>query len=242
MTDAGKHSREDKVRDMFARISTQYDRMNRLMTMGRDQAWRRYVVRLSGIRPGARLLDVGTGTGSIAFEALRRCPGVKIAAADFTWKMIQAARQRKNSNKIAWLQADGQALPFKDASFDAVTSGYLIRNVSDPALAFREQVRVVAPGGKVVCLDTAPPPDNVLKPLILLYMKVLIPLLGRLVTGHQNAYNYLQETTRAFKTPEELALIMKEAGLENVSSRRLMFGTQVVLSGKRPVDKVDKQV
>jgi len=235
--DAETREHADRVQKMFARIAGRYDLMNRLMTFGQDQAWRRYVVRLAGVKSGARLLDIGTGTGSIALEALQRHPGVEIAAVDFTLNMIQLARQRKGGDRIFWLQADGQALPFKNASFDAVTSGYLIRNVSDPAQTFREQARVVVPGGKVVCLDTTPPPDTVLKPLIHLYMKALIPFLGSLVAGDRKAYNYLQESTRAFKTPEELILIMHEAGLEEVSCRRLMFGTQVVLWGRRPLEK-----
>jgi len=234
-TEARRHA--GRVRRMFTRISNRYDLMNRLMTLGRDKAWRRYVVRLADLKSGQRFLDVGTGTGGIALEALRRDSNIKVTAVDFTLKMIQVARQGKDGDKISWLQADGQNLPFKEVSFDVVTSGYLIRNVSDPVQAFREQTRVTAPGGKVICLDTAPPPDNFLKPFILLYLKIMIPFLGRLVAGDKNAYDYLQESTRAFKSPEELQKIMTDAGLEKVSHKRLMFGTQVVLKGSRPRDK-----
>ena len=127
--------------------------------------------------------------------------------------------------------------PFPDATFEAVTSGYLVRNVFDVRRAFREQLRVVKPGGRVVCLDTSPPPPHVLRPLVLVYLKVLIPLLGYLVARDIQAYTYLPDSTKAFLTPARLISVMESAGFQNVRHRQFMLGTQVACVGVRPEEQ-----
>lgn len=226
--------RAEYVRRMFDRIAGRYDLMNRLMTFGQDKGWRRYVVQQAALPIGGRLLDVATGTGDIAFEALRQMPDVEVVGADFAPEMMRIGQQRPGGDRITWANADALNLPFPDASFDAVTSGYLMRNVIDVPAAFREQMRVVKPGGRIVTLDTSPPPDNILRPFILFHLKVIIPALGQLIAGDDSAYTYLPESTQAFKTPEELAAIMREVGLVNVRYRRFMFGTMAVHTGQRP--------
>ncbi len=222
------------VQAMFERIARRYDLMNRLMTFGRDRTWRRIVVQEAALPAGGHLLDVATGTGDIAFEALRQQPGVRVTGVDFAPAMMWVGMRRPGGGRVVWVEADALALPFSDATFDAVTSGYLMRNVADVRAAFSEQVRVVRPGGRVVCLDTSPPPHSLLRPLVLLYLKVIIPLLGKIVAGDNTAYRYLPESTRAFKTPDELADIMRAAGLLDVRYRRLMAGTIAVHVGTRP--------
>lgn len=222
------------IQAMFQRIAQRYDLMNRLMTFGRDRAWRRYVVRRAALPPAGRLLDVATGTGDILFEALRQDGNLRATGVDFTPAMMQIGRRRPGGARVQWCRADALALPFPDATFDAVTSGYLMRNVGDVPDAFREQMRVVRPGGRVVCLDTSPPPHNLLRPLILFYLRRVIPLLGRLVAGDSAAYTYLPESTQAFKTPDELAAVMRSVGLEDVSYRVFMFGAMAVHVGTRP--------
>ena len=233
------HSGEDAckskaMREMFGAISRRYDLLNRLMTFGRDRSWRRTVAREAALHGGEKHLDVGAGTGGIAREALRLNPDLDVVAADVTLNMMAEGRQRPGAEKIRWCQADALNLPFQDAAFHAVTSGYLIRNVPDAKRAFEEQVRVVKPGGRVVCLDTSPPPRTLLRPLIILYFKWVIPLLGQWIGGSRAAYRYLPESTRRFMGPERLAEIMEKAGLRDVGLRRFMFGTQVVLTGRRP--------
>jgi len=222
------------VRAMFDRIAGRYQLMNALMTFGRDRAWRRDVVRAAGLPAGARLLDLASGTGDIALEALRLVAGVRVTAADFSLEMMRVGRRRPGGDRIVWCAADALALPFTDASFDAVTSGYLLRNVSDRVGAFREQARVVRPGGRVVCLDTSPPPATPLRPLVRLYLRRIVPLLGRLIAGERSAYAYLSASTEGFKTPDELTAIMREAGLVEVSYQRFMAGTIAVHVGTRP--------
>lgn len=222
-----------RVREMFSRIAGRYDLLNRLMTFGRDGAWRRLVVAEAGLAPGARLLDLGTGTGDIAFEALRQVGGLTVVGADFTLPMMQVGRGRPGGERVLWCGADALRLPFADGVFDAVTSGYLVRNVADPLRAFREMARVVRPGGRVVCLDTTPP-RGLLRPLVLLHLRVVIPLLGRLVAGDADAYRYLPASTEGFKNAEELAALMRKAGLAEVRYRRLMLGSIAVHAGVRP--------
>lgn len=226
--------RNASAREMFGRIARRYDLMNRLMTFGRDRGWRRYVVAQAALRPGDRLLDLGAGTGDIGFEALRQTGPLTVVSADLTLPMMLVGRTRPGGDRVFWCGADALRLPFPGAAFDAVTSGYLLRNVSDPLAAFREQARVVRPGGRVVCLDTSPPPANLLRPFIMAHLRWGIPLLARLVTGEDAAYAYLADSTERFKKPEELAAIMREAGLADVRYRRFMFGTMAVHVGVVP--------
>lgn len=223
--------RNAAAQEMFGRIARRYDLMNRLMTFGRDGGWRRHVVAQAGLRPGDRLLDLGAGTGDIGFEALRQAGRLTVVSADLTLPMMQVGRARPGGDRVFWCGADALRLPFPDAVFDAVTSGYLLRNVSDPLAAFREQARVVRPGGRVVCLDTTPPRRNLLRPLVMAHLRWGIPLLARLVTGDAAAYAYLADSTERFKQPEELAAIMRAAGLDDVRYRRFMFGTMAVHAG-----------
>lgn len=221
---------------MFSQISGRYDLMNSLMTFGLDQTWRRTLIDMVQLPPGARLLDVGAGTGKIALEAVRREPRSRVVAVDFSYEMLSNGKERARRDRpIVWCCADALHLPFPDATFNALTSGYLVRNVSDIDQAFQEQIRVIKPGGRVACLETSPPPRNPVRPLVLLYFKWIIPRLGHVITGCRQAYEYLPETTRRFKSVEELAGIMGRAGLEEVRFKRFMFGTINVLVGRRPI-------
>jgi demethylmenaquinone methyltransferase / 2-methoxy-6-polyprenyl-1,4-benzoquinol methylase len=222
------------VQDMFGRIARRYDLMNRLMTFGQDRHWRRFVVRRAALAPDDRLLDIATGTGDIAFEAQRQVPDLHVVAADFALPMMrvgqarEAARPVGGAAPIMWQAADTLHLPYAAGSFDAVTSGYLFRNVTDIPGALREQVRVLRPGGRLVTLDTTPPPRNLLRPFIQVHLRVVIPGLGRLITGQADAYQYLPESTLGFKSADELAGLMRAAGLREVGYKRFMFNTMAV--------------
>ena len=226
--------RDMVIRRMFNRIADRYDLMNRMMTFGQDRIWRQCVVQQAGLPAGGRLLDIGAGTGGIAAAALARDPSLSAIAADFSIEMIRSGRQRGDTRDVRWCAADALHLPFPDNTFDTVTSGYLIRNVSDASRAFAEQARVVRPGGRIVCLDTSPPRKNLLYPLVLFHLKAVIPLLGGWVSGSRAAYTYLPESTRSFQTPGQLAATMRSAGLADISHRTFMFGTIAVHVGTRP--------
>lgn len=222
------------VQDMFGRIAERYNLMNRLMTAGQDQRWRKYVVRQANIPANGAVLDLATGTGDIAFEVLNQVPDAQVVGADFALPMMVVGQRA--GRRVQWCGADALNLPFAGQQFDAVVSGYLLRNVSDIRQTLREQLRVLKPGGWMVILDSSPPPANGLRPFIQLYLRYGIPLLGRLVGGKQaaDAYRYLPESTQAFKTPDELAALMREAGLQRVGYRTFMFGTIAVHRGQKP--------
>jgi demethylmenaquinone methyltransferase/2-methoxy-6-polyprenyl-1,4-benzoquinol methylase len=234
MTHLSGEPRARYVQAMFARIAGRYDLMNRLMTAGQDGRWRRYVIGQAQLPPGGRLLDIATGTGDIAVEGLRRQPGIQAVGGDFTVEMMQIGRQVPGRQGVQWVGADTLALPFPEATFDAVTSGFLMRNVIDVPGAFREQLRVTRPGGRVVVLESSPPKKNLLRPFIRLHLNYIIPALGKLIAGESEAYRYLPDSTQQFQSPEALAGIMEAAGLVDVSYRLFMFGTVAVHSGSRP--------
>jgi len=224
------------VQDMFGRIARRYDLMNRLMTGGQDMRWRKFVVKKARLSPNEKMLDLAAGTGDIAFEALKVTPSATVIGADFALPMMIVGQGRKMGNAISWSGADALHLPFPDDSFDAVTQGYLLRNVVDIPQALREQFRILKSGGRVVVLDSSPPPKNLLRPFIMIHLRYIIPILGRFIVGKEgaDAYRYLPESTQAFKTPQELVKLMQEAGFTGVDYQSFMFGTMCVHWGVKP--------
>jgi demethylmenaquinone methyltransferase/2-methoxy-6-polyprenyl-1,4-benzoquinol methylase len=234
MTHLQGEERARYVQGMFARIAGRYDVMNRLMTAGQDVRWRRIVIQEARLPANGRLLDIATGTGDIALEGLRQVPRLKAVGGDFTIEMMQAGKKETERQAIQWTAADTLALPFPDNCFDAVTSGFLMRNVIDVPGAFREQMRVTRPGGRVVVLESSPPKKNLLRPFIRFHLNVVIPTLGRLIAGESDAYRYLPDSTQQFQEPESLAGIMRQVGLTDVRYRMFMFGTIAIHAGQKP--------
>jgi demethylmenaquinone methyltransferase/2-methoxy-6-polyprenyl-1,4-benzoquinol methylase len=230
MTNLTGKERVQYVQGMFTRIARHYDIMNRLMTGGQDIQWRREVIHLAQVKPSASLLDLGAGTGDLAREALKRNPQSRIVAADFTLEMMRVGRKPKDPPYSA---ADALNLPFKDSTFDAVISGFLMRNVTDVDRALSEQYRTLRAGGRIVILDTTHPKKNILSPFIWFHMHIIIPLLGKLISGTSDAYQYLPDSTEGFLYAEELAARMTSAGFKNVHFKRLMFGTIAIHWGER---------
>lgn len=222
------------VQDMFARIAGRYDRMNRLMTFGQDVNWRRYVIAHAQLPVNGRLLDIATGTGEIALEGQALVPGLQAVGGDFTLEMMQVGKQIPTRQHIRWVGADTLSLPFPANTFDAVTSGFLMRNVIDVEKAFAEQMRVTKPGGRIVVLESSPPKQNMLRPFILIHLNYVIPTLGRLVAGEADAYRYLPDSTQMFRDPDTLAAAMREIGLVDVTYKLFMFGTIAVHVGQKP--------
>lgn len=222
------------VQGMFARIAGRYDLMNRLMTAGQDRRWRRITIQEARLPAGGKLLDIATGTGEIALEGLRQHPDILAVGGDFVVEMMLVGRQIPERSAIRWLAADTLALPFPDETFDAVTSGFLMRNVIDVAGAFREQVRVTRPGGRIVVLESSPPKENLLQPFIHIHLNHIIPTLGKLIAGDAEAYRYLPDSTQEFQDPESLVTIMRRTGLKHVHYKIFMFGTIAIHAGQKP--------
>ena len=231
MTHLQGQERAAYVQGMFARISARYDLMNRLMTGGRDGAWRKTVIRLAQLGPTARILDVATGTGDIMIEALKQHPDALAIGSDFTFEMMRTGQSKPGAEKIRWNSADALRLPYPDNTFDAVTSGFGVRNFIDRERAFREQLRVVKSGGRVICLEISKPPKNLLRTFFLFFFNKIVPFVGGLISGQRDAYTYLPQSVNEFLTPDELKIIMERAGLRDVKYRRLMMSTVAIHVG-----------
>lgn len=225
--------RAQYVQGMFNRIAHRYDLMNRLMTFGQDVRWRREVIHRTELPATGRLLDLGAGTGDLAQEALRQYPHCQPTAADFTLGMMRAGKARPGALQIDWNAADALWLPYLPESFDAVVSGFLLRNVSDIRLCLREQFRVLKPGGVMVALDTTRPPSSPLAPLINIHLHTVIPALGQMISGEADAYRYLPDSTESFLAAEQLAERMLSAGFRKVGFRRLMLDTVAIHWGEK---------
>ena len=223
------------VRGMFARIAGRYDLMNQLMTLGRDRVWRRYSVTRAQVAAGGYVLDVATGTGDLAFEVLRQQPEARVAGLDFTPEMLALARQKGAGQGAApgWVAADALRLPFAGEAFDAVVTGFALRNVTDIPAAFAEMARVTRGGGRVACLEIAKPAPGLFRRLFEVYFYRLVPMIGAAITGQRSAYTYLPHSLTAFLTPDEIVQVMGETGWRQVVCRRMMLGTVAVHEGVR---------
>lgn len=228
--------RANYVREMFSRIAQRYDLMNRVMTAGQDIGWREEVIRRAALPAGGRLLDLGAGTGDLAKEASQQYQDCQVVAADFSMQMMLVGRARDNGPRLDWVCGDALGLPFFGQAFDAVVSGFLLRNVVDIDQVLQEHCRLLKPGGRMVALDTTRPPKNLLSPLINFHLHFIIPALGELLTGDGRAYTYLPESTEAFLSAEKLAARMVAANFQEVGFRRLMFGTVAIHWGRRSMD------
>lgn len=221
------------VNQMFSEIAPTYDLMNRIMALGMDGAWRRDMLALCDLPPNGMLLDVGTGTGDIGYEALQRYPSLQAYGADFTYEMMAAGVGKVPGKNLPFTQADTFALPYAKNTFDAVVCGFLVRNVVDRVGAFAEHARVTKPGGKVVCLEITPPSNTILGPFFRFYFFQLVPFIGALISNSGEAYSYLPQSTVDFPSPEVLKMAMEEAGLRHVSFQEKMMGTVAIHVGTK---------
>jgi demethylmenaquinone methyltransferase / 2-methoxy-6-polyprenyl-1,4-benzoquinol methylase len=214
------------VAAMFGRIARCYDVMNTLMTLGQDGPWRAAV---AGAVPAdaQRVLDVGTGTGKLAQAVSKSLPRAQIVGVDFALPMLLAGKAPSAA------AADALALPFADASFDAVVSAFVVRNLADVQRGLAEQARVLRSSGRLVVLEITPGPPRPLRGLFRVYFRGLVPWLGGLIAGDAAAYTYLPTSAAAFLEPERLADVLRALGLSRVDVRRLALGSVAIVAGTR---------
>ncbi|MGH2934494.1 MAG: class I SAM-dependent methyltransferase [Gaiellaceae bacterium] len=217
LTEASGRLPAEGVRGMFDRIAPVYDVMNRVMTAGLDQRWRRSTVD-AVVRPGDRVLDACCGTGDLAVAA--RLRGADVVGLDFSEAMLDRARGKRGD--VEWVRGDVLALPFDDGSFDAATVGFGVRNVDDLGAGLRELRRVLRPGGRLGILEITQP-RGMLAPFYRLWFDRAIPLLGRVLPGG-SAYTYLPASVRRFPGPDDLAALLQESGFGAVAYRLFAVG------------------
>ena len=226
------------VRSMFDKIVPRYDLMNRLMTGGRDVAWRKRVAKLaltSVPDEHPKVLDVATGTGDLAL-AIEQGGASEVVGLDFSEEMIAAAirKAEKQGSKATFVVGDAMDLPFPDDRFDACTVSFGLRNMPDYDAAIASMTRILKPGGRFVCLEMTPFRRPFLGPLFKVYFEKVMPFVGGLLSGSPSAYRYLPQSVAAFPPAHDLSDRMRNAGLEDVSYAMLGFGTVAIHRGTKP--------
>lgn len=229
------------VRSMFGRIARVYDLMNRVMTGGLDRRWRAFAVRQIALESGQSALDVGTGTGDLAIAlAKASAPDTRIVGVDFTPEMLAIGERKVErlhlADRITFRVGDGERLDFPDAEFDACCSAFVVRNLADLPHGFAEMLRVVKPGGRVVCLEISHPYNPIFSALFHLYFDRLVPVLGRLLGRSAEAYSYLPASVTTFPDARRLKSIMETAGWRDVRYYHRLGGGVAIHVGRKPVD------
>jgi demethylmenaquinone methyltransferase/2-methoxy-6-polyprenyl-1,4-benzoquinol methylase len=221
------------VERLFSRIAPRYDRLNRVMTFGLDAGWREAAVEAVAPPAAGRALDVGTGTGDFLPELAAWARDGIAVGVDFALPMMQHGQHKiaPVADRAAFAAGDALRLPFADGTFDAITTGFAMRNVSDIAQAFREMWRVARSGGVVACLEVARPANPLLRLGHRVYFEGVVPLLGGVLAGDRTAYTYLPQSARAFPPPPTLAQIMRDAGWQHVHYRLLGLGAVALHTG-----------
>ena len=223
------------VHGVFSRVAPKYDLMNDLMSGGVHRLWKDAMLDWLAPRPGQSLLDVAGGTGDVAFRFLKRAPGSVATVLDMTEDMLSAGRQRAEAESLSarlnWVVGDALALPFAAGSFDAYTISFGIRNVTRIGDALSEAYRVLKPGGRLMVLEFSQIPNDLMQRLYDLYSFNVIPVLGQVVAGDRESYQYLVESIRKFPEQEVFARMIRAAGFGQVSYRNLTMGVAALHSG-----------
>ncbi|MBA3532597.1 MAG: ubiquinone/menaquinone biosynthesis methyltransferase [Ardenticatenales bacterium] len=223
------------VARMFGRIAARYDLLNRFMSLGQDQRWRRRMAALAEVPAQGLVLDLATGTGDVALAVLERSPDAQVVGADFALPMMQVGQRKQMGEQgLSFVGADALALPFHNMQFDALLHAFLMRNIADIASGFREQWRVLKPGGRVVCLEIVGPEASLIRSVYHLFFETIVPRVGALISGDAQAYSYLPQSVLRFPAPDTLSQMMREAGFAQVRYERVMLGTIAIHVGEKP--------
>jgi demethylmenaquinone methyltransferase/2-methoxy-6-polyprenyl-1,4-benzoquinol methylase len=223
---------------MFDRISGRYDLLNRVISFRLDARWRHEVVRTVLNNSEPRILDIGTGTGDLLFDAAKAARGKgKFVGLDFSLQMLRhaCAKRGKGSHGATarFVMGSAMSVPFKDSTFDGAISAFVLRNVSDLTLLFAEAHRVLSPGGKFVSLDMFPPSASWFSIFYSIYFHCCMPRIGALLARDRAAYQYLSDSVRQFHPPERIAAMIEQAGFEHVTVRKFLNGAVCMHSAEK---------
>ena len=223
------------VHGVFSRVASKYDIMNDVMSGGVHRLWKDAMMDWLAPRSGQRLLDVAGGTGDVAFRFLRRAPGAVATVCDMTEPMLAEGQKRAEAESMAdrltWVAGDAMALPFADRSFDVYTISFGIRNVTRIADALAEAYRVLKPGGRLMVLEFSQVPNPGLQWAYDRYSFNVIPVMGQIIAGDRDSYQYLVESIRKFPGQETFAGMIRDAGFGQVRYRNLTMGVACLHSG-----------
>ncbi len=219
---------------MFSAIAPKYDLLNRLLSAGMDKRWRKTAVGKLNAKNGGLFLDVATGTCDVALELKRQFPGAKIIGIDFAHEMLAVGKKKTAGRGIHLGRGDALSLPFKDGIFDGATCAYGVRNFSSLGDGLREMMRILKPGGAVSILEFTTPSNAVIRALYLFYFGKILPLVGRIISGHPEAYTYLPRSVLDFPDRRRLAEIFEESGFTNVVVKPLSFGITDLITARKP--------
>ncbi len=236
MIDVSK--KPDRIAGMFDAIAPRYDLLNHLLSAGIDRHWRSRAIRALRLTGRERVLDLCTGTADLAIAARRaRPPAARVVGIDFAGAMLlmgaQKIRRARLSGGIALARGDAMRIPVADASVDAVTIGFGIRNVEEPEVALRDVARVLKPGGRLVVLEFAIPTTPLFKAVYLTYFRHILPRIGRAVSRHDAAYGYLPASVGAFASPDAFITLLRNVGFRDVSADPMAFGSVYMYTAQR---------
>ncbi len=219
--------KKQQVAEMFNNISGSYDFLNHFFSLGIDKQWRKKAIKILKEDQPKEILDVATGTGDFAFEAMKLNPD-KIVGIDISDGMLEIGRKKINkrgmSDKMTFLNADSENLPFEDASFDAVTVSFGVRNFQDLLAGLKEIQRVLRPGGKAIVLEFSKPKHFPLKQIYFGYFKYIMPLFGKAISKDKAAYSYLPKSVLAFPEGKEFEAVLAEAGFAKSNQKTVTGG------------------
>jgi demethylmenaquinone methyltransferase / 2-methoxy-6-polyprenyl-1,4-benzoquinol methylase len=195
--------RSAKVHSLFGAIAGHYDLLNDLQSFGLHRAWKRRVVELSHVKKGDRALDVCCGTGDLALALAGA--GAEATGLDFNQPMLDVAKRRDVAGAVRWMRGDALRIPFEDETFDVVTIGYGLRNLASWQRGLKEMCRVLKPGGRLLILEFAQPPNAFWRALYFGYLKGVVPVLGKIFAGSAEAYGYILESLKHYPSAETIA-------------------------------------
>ena len=227
-----------RIAGMFDGIADRYDFLNHLLSAGIDRRWRRRAIRSLDLTSREIVLDLCTGTGDLAIEALRGPSHARrVVGVDFAGRMLRVGlgkvRSQRLADRVDLVRGDATRVPVADGAVDAVTVAFGIRNVDDTRAACREIRRVLKPGGRLAILEFAIPTQAIIRPLYLWYFQRVLPLIGRAVSRHDAAYGYLPASVGAFSTPDEFVTILRQSAFTDISAVPLSFGIVFLYTARR---------